>query len=87
MKRVPAEITKGSAAHIAKCRIQEMLDHDELDIIKRFALKSAIKDGGGVDEIATILWDLGLHMTVDTNNPTHQQWITDGAVVLEITNG
>ncbi len=83
MKRDPAEITQDSAASIAKWRISELIEDDKFDGLTKFAMQQAIKDGGGVDEIAEILYTLGLKIAVDKNNPEHQDWIKKRAVVLE----
>lgn len=81
MKRNPVEITEESAASIAKWRIKEMIDNGSMDFIKKMAMQSAIQKGGGVDEIARILYGMGLRLTVDKNNETHQKWIAARAVV------
>lgn len=87
--RDPAEITRTSAVNIAKWRIQDMLDTDKsLSMMQAFALRTALADGGAIEQIADILYDCGLKITVDKNNPTHQDWLTpdekgDAAVYLE----
>lgn len=82
--RNPAEITKESAAHIAKWRIKEILDEDKnMPLLERMAMQSAIQKGGGVDKIADILYDLGLRISVDQDSEEHAAWIKGGVVVLE----
>ena len=83
-KRNPAEINQDSAAHIAKELIKDLLDTDRaMPMLTRMALKTAIQPGGGVDEIAKILYSKGLYISVDQNNTEHQQWVKDGVVELE----
>lgn len=82
--RDSVEITKASAAHIAKWRIKEILDQDKnMPLFKKMAMQSAIAKGGGVDEIADILYELGLKISIDKNNPDHKSWIDGKVVVLE----
>ncbi len=82
--RNPAEISKKSAASIAKWRIKEVLETDKsIDPLTRIGMKQALMDGGGVDQIANILYDLGLKISVDRNNKEHADWIKDGAVEIE----
>ncbi len=89
--RDPAEITKKCAASIAKWRIGEMLAELErtsgtFDLqatLRKVALKTAVAPGGGIDEIADVLYGMGLKLTIDKNNPVHQKWIEGGAIILE----
>ncbi len=85
-KRDPAEITRRSAAHIAKYLIGEMIEEDDkkprrdqMPTLTNFALKAAINDGGGIDEIAKILYDKGLFISIDKSNPEHAEWLQSGA--------
>ncbi len=89
-KRDPAEITRRSAAHIAKYLISEMIEADDkkpsrdrMPTLTNFALKAAIKDGGGIDEIAKILYDKGLYISIDKNSAEHKEWLDCGAAELE----
>jgi len=82
--REPAEITKDSAAYIAKWRIRTILESDKsIGFVKKFAMEAAAKDGGGVDEIADVLYSLGLKLSIDMNNPVHKAWVEGRAVFLE----
>lgn len=82
--RSPVEISKASAANIAKWRIREiMADDKNMPLFRRMAMQSAVQDGGGVDEIAAILYDLGLRISIDQNNAEHAAWINGGVVALE----
>ncbi len=84
MKRESVEITRDSAASIAKWRMKEMLDNDKnIPALKRFAMQSAIHKGGGVDEIADMLYAMGIRLSIDKNNDEHKSWIEAGAVILE----
>ena len=82
--RNPVEITMKSAASIAKWRIKEILSADQtISAMERFAMSSSMADGGGVDKIAKILYDLGLKITIDKNNPEHKAWIDNNSVRLD----
>lgn len=85
LPRDPVEINQASAEYLAKCRIKQMLadPNAKLDFIKRMALKASLEDDGPVDQIADMLWGMGLRMTVDKNNPDHKTWIETGVVFLE----
>ncbi len=90
MNRDPVEITKKSAASIAKWRMQMLLDEDDklpsnkqMNMLKKFSMKQAILPGGPVDEIAAMLYDLGIHLSIDKNNEEHASWIKANAVILE----
>ncbi len=79
--RKPVELTKESAASIAKWRMQQMILDPATPWLKRIALKSAISAGGGVDEVANILYAMGIRLTVDENNSEHKAWLDSGAAV------
>ncbi len=82
--RDSVEITKASAAYIAKWRMKEMIDSDKsMDMLKRFAMSKAIEKGGGVDEIADMLYSMGIRLSIDRNDPDHRAWIENKAVILE----
>lgn len=82
--RDPVEITKGSAVNVATWRMKEILDSDKnMPALKRFAMQAAIQKGGGVEEIAEILYAMGLRLTIDRNNPEHKSWIDARVVCLE----
>lgn len=82
--RDPKEITKRSAASIAKWRMEQILADDKsMPALKRFAMTQAIRKGGEVDEIAEMLYAMGIRLTVDSNNPEHKAWIDSSAVILE----
>ncbi len=81
--RKPAEITKGSAISIAKWRIGDMLKNDKLNMIQKYTMGAALADGGGVDQIGNILYDLGLKLSIDTENPVHKSWLESGAVEID----
>lgn len=81
MARSPVEITQESAAWLAKQRLEQMLP--TLSAVKAFVVKQSIKDGGTIDEIAKILYELGLKITIDNNNEEHKQWVADGVVELD----
>ncbi len=88
--RDPVEITKKSAASIAKWRMQMLIDADkklpasrQMNMLKRFSMEQAILKGGPVDEIADMLYDLGIHLSIDKNNEEHASWIKANAVILE----
>ncbi len=84
MKRDPVEITQDSASHIAKWRMREMMKEDKnMDALKRFAMTKAVEKGGGVDEIANMLYSMGIRLTLDRNNAEHQSWIAANVVALE----
>ncbi len=84
MKRDSADITRRSAANIAKWRIKEMLKdkNNNLNMMQKAALNIALSDGGAIEQIADILYDAGMMLSVDRNNPEHQAWIEAGAVEL-----
>ncbi len=88
--RSPVEITRDSAASIAKWRMKEMLKEDEkrppsqrMPLLKKMAMQSAIQKGGGVDEIAEMLYSLGMKLSIDQNDEDHKAWISTGAVFVE----
>lgn len=82
--RDPVEITRRSAASIAKWRMRTMLSEDKnMPALKRFAMQQAVQDGGGVDEIADMLYAMGMKLSIDKNNPEHKSWIDGRAVDLE----
>ncbi len=82
--RSPVEITQRSAASIAKWRMQEIIDNDKsMPGLKRFAMQQAVKEGGAVDEIAEMLYTLGIRLSVDQNDETHAEWIKIRAVIPE----
>lgn len=88
--RQPAEITQESAASIAKWRMRELLEADKkllspqrMPMMKSFAMGQAIQADGGVDEIAKMLYALGIKLSIDKNNPDHKEWIRLGAVEIE----
>lgn len=81
MPRKPAEISQESAAHIAKCRMQEMLKDPAMPMMKRMGMQMGINSGA--DEIAEILYDMGVRLSIDLNDPAHAQWVKDESVILE----
>lgn len=82
--RDPADITKRSAINVAKSRIEEILAEDQnMGTMARIAMKSAIQPGGGLYQIADMLYDMGLRISIDKNNPEHQDWLKIRAVELE----
>ncbi len=91
MPRDPVEINQTSAANLAKWRIGEMLKELEgkssfnLQVtLRKVALNAALAPGGGIDEIATVLYGMGLRLTVDKNNPQHKFWIDNHQVWPEV---
>ncbi len=75
-KRQSADITRKSAVNIAKWRIGDLLKTDaSLGAMQKMALRMALSEGGAVEQIADILYDCGLKLSVDMNNPEHQSWI------------
>lgn len=81
MPRVGIEIDKASAVSLAKWRIQQVIDDPTTGMLRRFALKTALKPGGGVDEIASMLYDMGIRLSIDSGNPVHAQWLANGAAI------
>ncbi len=82
--RSPVEINQRSAASIAKWRMQQIIDTDKsLSLLKKFAMEQAIKKGGGVDEIAEMLYGMGIRLSIDQNTPEHAEWISGGYVIVE----
>lgn len=81
--RNAAEISRDSAIGIAKWRISELVRDPKLTVIQKFAMNSALADGGAVDQIGTMLYDLGLKLSIDQNNQSHQEWVKSGAVEIE----
>lgn len=84
MKRDPVEITRDSAAHIAKWRMKEMLAADQnMPLLKRMAMQQAVQKGGGVDEIADMLYAMGIRLSIDRNDDDHRAWIEAKVVFTE----
>lgn len=83
-KRDSADITQASAANIAKYLIEEqMKDDPKMPMLTRITLQTAIQPGNGVDQIAEILYSMGLKISIDKNNPDHMDWVSGGAAELE----
>lgn len=81
MPRSGVEINKDSAVSLAKWRIKQVIDDKSTSLLRRFALIQSMKPGGGVDEIAGMLYDMGIRLSIDANNEQHAQWIETGAAV------
>ncbi len=82
--RRPAEITRDSAVGIAKWRIGDLAKDPDVSMMQKFWMTSALAKGGVVEQIGNILYDLGLKLSIDQDNPEHAQWIKDGAVELDV---
>lgn len=83
MPRQSVEITRESAAHIAKWKIKQILDQKDngLSMMQKMAMGVALQDGGGVDQIAGILYGSKIHLALDINDPEHKSWLDSGAAV------
>ncbi len=73
--RDSVDITKKSAVNIAKWRISELLKTGRFGVFESTALKMALANGGAVEQIADILYECGLKISVDKNDPDHQLWL------------
>lgn len=83
-KRESADITQASASNIAKYLIEEQVKNDrKMPTFTKMALQAAIQPGNAVDQIAEILYDMGLKISVDKNNNEHKEWLASGAAELE----
>ena len=82
MPRNPVEIDKKSAINIAKWRIGEKAK-TEKDFVTKMMLQTALQPGGGVEQIAEILYGMGVRLSIDRNDPDHASWLSTGAAVEE----
>lgn len=80
MPRSPVEINQTSACSLAKWRIQQRLK-GKVGFMEQVMLQQAIKDGGAVDEIAQMLYDMGIRLSIDKDNPEHKAWLDQGAAI------
>lgn len=78
--RAPVEITKESAVYIAKYFVGEQAKK-ETNFIRKFALNSSLEPGGGIDQIADMLYGLGIKLSIDKSNTDHVEWLRSGAAV------
>ncbi len=76
------EITKESAAHVAKYFVKQQAQA-ETDFLRKMAMTSAVQDDGAIDQIANLLYDMGIKLSIDKSNPEHARWLADGAAVAE----
>lgn len=80
--RSDARITKDSVIHLSKERIKAIIKDPKTAGMERFTLSMGLNNGA-VEQIANMLFDMGLRITVDKNSADHQRWIASGAVTLE----
>ncbi len=80
--RSDARITRDSVVHLSKERINAMIKDPATPFLQKTTLGMGLR-AGAVEQIADMLFAMGLRITVDKNSPQHQQWIASGAVQLE----
>lgn len=80
--RESVEITKSSAIYVAKHFVGEATK-DETDFFRKLAMSSAVQPGGAIEQIADLLYEMGIKLSIDKSNPDHQQWLANGAAVAE----